>query len=49
VTELYQTDSYLSEFDAATAVEGDAVALDRTAFTRAAAVPYDVGSLTAQV
>lgn len=47
---LYQTDSYLGEFDAtATAVEGDAVALDRTAFyPGGGGQPYDVGSLTAQ-
>lgn len=47
---LYQTDSYLGEFDATvTAVEGDAVALDRTAFyPGGGGQPYDMGSLTAQ-
>lgn len=35
---LYHTDAYLKEFDATiTAVDGSKVALDRTAFTRAAA------------
>jgi misacylated tRNA(Ala) deacylase len=51
VTELlYQTDSYLGEFDATvTGVEGDAVALDRTAFyPGGGGQPHDIGSLTAQ-
>jgi misacylated tRNA(Ala) deacylase len=45
---LYQTDSYLSEFDAVvTAVEGQAVALDRTAFyPGGGGQPHDVGSLS---
>jgi misacylated tRNA(Ala) deacylase len=47
---LYHTDSYLGEFDAmVTGVEGDAVALDRTAFYPAGGgQPHDLGSLTAQ-
>jgi len=49
VTEhLYQTDSYLREFEAVvTAVEGQAVALDRTAFfPGGGGQPHDVGTLT---
>jgi misacylated tRNA(Ala) deacylase len=44
---LYQTDSYLREFDAtATAVEGNAVALDRTVFyPGGGGQPNDVGVL----
>ncbi len=44
---LYQTDSYLREFDATvTAVEGQAVALDRTAFyPGGGGQPNDVGVL----
>ena len=46
---LYQTDSYLREFDATvTAVEGNAVALDRTAFyPSGGGQPNDVGMLRA--
>jgi misacylated tRNA(Ala) deacylase len=46
---LYQTDSYLREFDAtATAVEGNAVALDRTAFyPGGGGQPNDMGELSA--
>jgi len=46
---LYQTDSYLREFDAmVTAVEGGAVALDRTAFyPGGGGQPCDVGTLSA--
>jgi misacylated tRNA(Ala) deacylase len=50
VTEaLYQTDSYLREFEATvTAVEGNAVALDRTAFyPGGGGQPNDVGALHA--
>jgi misacylated tRNA(Ala) deacylase len=45
---LYQTDAYVKEFDAAiTAVEGNAVALDRTAFyPGGGGQPNDVGALT---
>jgi misacylated tRNA(Ala) deacylase len=44
---LYQTDSYLKEFDAhVTAVEGSAVALDRTAFyATGGGQPHDTGTL----
>jgi misacylated tRNA(Ala) deacylase len=48
VTELlYQTDSYIQEFEATvTAVDGQAVALDRTAFyPGGGGQPYDLGSL----
>jgi misacylated tRNA(Ala) deacylase len=47
---LYQTDSYLREFDATvTAVEGNAVALDRTAFyPGGGGQPNDVGVLRAE-
>jgi misacylated tRNA(Ala) deacylase len=46
---LYQTDSYLKEFDAhVTAVEGNAVALDRTAFyATGGGQPHDTGLLSA--
>lgn len=46
---LYQTDSYLKEFDAVvSAVEGSAIALDRTAFyPGGGGQPHDVGMLTA--
>jgi misacylated tRNA(Ala) deacylase len=46
---LFQTDSYLNAFDAAvTAVDGNAVALDRTAFyPGGGGQPCDLGSLTA--
>ena len=45
---LYHTDAYLKEFDAVvTAVEGQAVALDRTAFYPAGGgQPHDTGLLT---
>jgi misacylated tRNA(Ala) deacylase len=45
---LYQTDAYLKEFNAVvTAVEGDAVALDRSAFyPGGGGQPNDVGTLT---
>jgi misacylated tRNA(Ala) deacylase len=45
---LYQTDSYLKEFDAVvTAAEGQTVALDRTAFyPGGGGQPNDVGTLT---
>jgi len=45
---LYQTDSYLREFDAVvTAVEGNAVALDRTAFyPGGGGQPHDTGTLS---
>ncbi len=45
---LYHTDAYLKEFDAVvTAVEGNAVALDRTAFyPSGGGQPHDVGTLT---
>jgi misacylated tRNA(Ala) deacylase len=49
VTEnLYQTDSYLKEFDAmVTAVDGQSVALDRTAFyPGGGGQPHDVGVLS---
>jgi misacylated tRNA(Ala) deacylase len=46
---LYQTDSYLKEFGAhVTAVEGNAVALDRTAFyATGGGQPHDTGLLSA--
>lgn len=46
---LYQTDSYMREFEATvTAVEGHAVALDRTAFyPGGGGQPCDVGTLSA--
>jgi misacylated tRNA(Ala) deacylase len=46
---LYQTDSYLKAFDArVTAVEGNAVALDRTAFyATGGGQPHDTGALDA--
>jgi misacylated tRNA(Ala) deacylase len=46
--QLYQTDSYVREFDATvTAVDGRAVALDRTAFyPGGGGQPHDVGTLT---
>jgi misacylated tRNA(Ala) deacylase len=46
---LYHTDAYLKEFDAViTAVEGNKVALDRTAFyPGGGGQPNDVGALTA--
>ena len=45
---LYHTDAYLKEFDAVVmAVEGQAVALDRTAFyPGGGGQPHDVGTLT---
>jgi misacylated tRNA(Ala) deacylase len=45
---LYHTDAYLKEFEAVvTAVEGQAVALDRTAFYPAGGgQPHDTGTLT---
>ncbi len=45
---LYQTDSYLREFDAVvTGVEGQAVVLDRTAFyPGGGGQPHDTGTLT---
>ena len=45
---LYHTDAYLKEFDAAvTAVDGNKVALDRTAFyPGGGGQPNDVGTLT---
>lgn len=45
---LYHTDAYLKEFEAVvTAVEGQAVALDRTAFyPGGGGQPHDVGTLT---
>jgi misacylated tRNA(Ala) deacylase len=45
---LYQTDAYMKEFDArVTAVEGNAVALDRTAFyPGGGGQPHDLGSLS---
>jgi misacylated tRNA(Ala) deacylase len=48
--QLYQTDSYIREFDAVvTAVEGQAVTLDRTAFyPGGGGQPNDVGTLTWQ-
>jgi misacylated tRNA(Ala) deacylase len=47
---LYQTDAYLQAFDAVvTAVEGSAVALDRTAFyPGGGGQPNDLGALTAE-
>ena len=51
MTELiYQTDSYLKEFDAAvTAIEGNAVGLDRSAFyPGGGGQPNDVGTLVAE-
>jgi misacylated tRNA(Ala) deacylase len=46
--QLYQTDSYIREFEAAvTAVEGQAVALDRTAFyPGGGGQPHDTGTLS---
>ena len=46
---LYQTDAYLREFDArVVAVEGGAVALDRTAFyATSGGQPHDIGTLAA--
>lgn len=46
---LYQTDAYLREFDARIiAVEGEAVALDRTAFyPGGGGQPHDIGTLSA--
>jgi len=46
--ELYQTDSYMQEFDAVvTAAEGQAVTLDRTAFyPGGGGQPHDLGTLT---
>ena len=46
---LYQTDSYLREFDATvTAVDGNAVVLDRTAFyPGGGGQPHDTGTLSA--
>ena len=46
---LYQTDAYLKEFEArVTAVEGSAVALDRTAFyPTGGGQPHDTGTLAA--
>jgi misacylated tRNA(Ala) deacylase len=46
--QLYQTDSYIREFDAVvTAVDGQAVALDRTAFyPGGGGQPHDLGLLT---
>jgi misacylated tRNA(Ala) deacylase len=46
--ELYQTDSYMREFDAVvTAAEGQAITLDRTAFyPGGGGQPNDVGTLT---
>jgi len=46
--ELYQTDSYLREFDAVvTAADGQAVTLDRTAFyPGGGGQPHDLGTLT---
>jgi misacylated tRNA(Ala) deacylase len=46
---LYHTDSYLREFTAhVTAVEGDAVALDQTAFyATSGGQPHDTGTLSA--
>ena len=45
---LYQTDSYLREFDAVvTGVDGQAVALDRTSFyPGGGGQPHDAGLLT---
>ncbi len=46
---LYHTDAYLKEFDAVvTAIDGNKVALDRTAFyPGGGGQPNDVGTLTA--
>ena len=46
--QLYQTDSYLQEFDATvTAADGQAVALDRTAFyPGGGGQPHDLGALS---
>jgi misacylated tRNA(Ala) deacylase len=46
--ELYQTDSYMREFDAVvTAADGQAVTLDRTAFyPGGGGQPHDLGTLT---
>ena len=46
---LYHTDAYLREFDASiTSVDGNKVALDRTAFyPGGGGQPHDVGTLTA--
>jgi misacylated tRNA(Ala) deacylase len=46
--QLYQTDSYVKEFEATvTAADGQAVALDRTAFyPGGGGQPYDLGTLT---
>jgi misacylated tRNA(Ala) deacylase len=46
---LYQTDAYLKEFDAhVVAVDGSAVALDRTAFyATGGGQPHDIGALSA--
>jgi misacylated tRNA(Ala) deacylase len=48
-TALYHTDAYLKEFDASiTAVDGNKVALDRTAFyPGGGGQPHDVGTLAA--
>jgi misacylated tRNA(Ala) deacylase len=48
-TALYHTDAYLQEFDASiTVVDGNKVALDRTAFyPGGGGQPHDVGTLTA--
>jgi misacylated tRNA(Ala) deacylase len=48
-TALYHTDAYLQEFDASiTAVDGNKVALDQTAFyPGGGGQPHDVGTLTA--
>jgi len=48
-TALYHTDAYLKEFDASiTAVDGNKVALDQTAFyPGGGGQPHDVGTLTA--
>lgn len=45
---LYHTDAYLKEFDAnLIAVEGNVIALDRTAFyPSGGGQPHDVGTLT---
>jgi misacylated tRNA(Ala) deacylase len=47
---LYQTDSYIREFDATvTVVEGNAVVLDRTAFyPGGGGQPHDLGTLSAE-
>lgn len=48
ITLLYQTNSYLKSFDAqVTAIEGNTVALDRTAFyATSGGQPHDLGVLT---